>query len=172
MKHFQLFFLSFPSKEWLYIALIGFAILLFFYWLIDKKFNSRTYILSFALIFLVLFSPVIFRVSAPIFIGIFLSENHQDREFNKESWDADISNRHEMRSDLLNSNILIGKTKAEVIDMLGQPMTRIKSKDSLTETWRFNLGTESHGFGWKFNVLVLKFEYEEVIKIKTEEFID
>ena len=72
-----------------------------------------------------------------------------------------------MRDDLVKSNILIGKTKNEVIQLIG----RSESADS-TDIWTYNLGMSSSGLGWQFNSLQLIFENGIVIDVEKQEQMD
>jgi len=77
-----------------------------------------------------------------------------------------------MRTDLLENNTILGKTEDEIIEILGQPNSKISNDQDSLGTWRFNMGEKGHGLGWKFYTLVLEFEENRVIKFQIEEYID
>ena len=88
-------------------------------------------------------------------------------DFEKERWFADKNTRFEMRDDLVNSEILNGKTKSEIIELIGKS----ESADS-TEIWTYDLGMSGAGFGWQFNSLQLTFENGKVSDVKKIEIAD
>lgn len=87
--------------------------------------------------------------------------------FEKEKWFADKNARFEMRDDLVNSEILNGKSKSEIIELIGKS----ESNDS-TEIWTYDLGMSIAGFGWQFNSLKLTFKNGKVINVQKHEIID
>jgi preprotein translocase subunit YajC len=103
-----------------------------------------------------------------LIIGIFSYLFYEPQyDFKKERWFADKNARFEMRDDLVNSRILIGKSKSEIIDLIGKS----DSNDS-TENWTYDLGMSGAGFGWQFNYLKLTFENDKVSDVKKQEIVD
>lgn len=72
-----------------------------------------------------------------------------------------------MRDYLVDSKILNGKTKKEVIDLIG----RSRSADS-TNVWTYDLGNSGAGLGWQFNDLEIKFVNDKVNTVKKIEIVD
>jgi len=87
--------------------------------------------------------------------------------FDKEKWFSEKHKRFEMRDDIIDSKILEGKRKFEIIDLIGKP----DSGDS-SDNWTYNLGGSSSGFGWQFNSLELTFNRDKVEKVKKIEIVD
>ena len=64
-------------------------------------------------------------ITAPFFyvivilIWIVIIEHYPNREFDKKMWQTDKDKRYEYTHDLINSKILIGKTKNQVLQLLG-----------------------------------------------------
>jgi hypothetical protein len=54
---------------------------------------------------------------------LFFKSYYPDKDFNRNEWINNENKRFEMTEDLIESEILIGKTKKEVIDYLGQTDT-------------------------------------------------
>ena len=103
-----------------------------------------------------------------LIIGIFSYLFYEPQyDFKKERWFADKNARFEMRDDLVNSRILIGKSKSEIIDLIGKS----DSNDSI-ENWTYDLGMSGAGFGWQFNYLKLTFENNKVSDVKKQEIVD
>lgn len=88
-------------------------------------------------------------------------------DFDREKWFADKHSRFEMRDDIVESEILIGKSKSEIIDFIGNP----EFSDS-TKIWTYDLGMSGAGFGWQFNSLELTFKNDKVEEVKKIEIVD
>ena len=56
-----------------------------------------------------------------MFIGII--EYYPNRDFDKKAWLTDSDKRYEYTHDLISSKLLIGKSKVEVVQMLGKTDT-------------------------------------------------
>lgn len=113
----------------------------------------------------VIIAPLLYLVFVLAFFS-YLSIKPQ-HEFNKEKWLADKHSRFEMRDDIIESKILIGKSKSEIIDLIGKP----ESKDT-TELWKYYLGMSEAGFGVQINYLEITFENRKVSDVKPIEIID
>lgn len=103
-------------------------------------------------------------------IGLLLTTMfHQpSSDFNRNKWLSDKSARHEMRDDLVESEILKNKTKEEVLEILGPPDVRA---DTLNY-WDYDLGISAAGFGWQFNNLIITFDKNRVAKVEKREVVD
>jgi hypothetical protein len=65
----------------------------------------------------IILTPIIYV--GLIIIFLFYSTYYPTRDFNERLWRTDKENRYKMTSDLIESEILIGKTKEEVQKILG-----------------------------------------------------
>lgn len=54
-------------------------------------------------------------------VGTTLIYQFEER-FNQEAWSDNPANRHKLVDDLLDRELLIGKSKTEVIELLGKPI--------------------------------------------------
>jgi len=55
--------------------------------------------------------------------------NNNDLEFKSENWKSgDMRTKGKMTENILNDSLLIGKTKAEVLEMLGEPDQQTTSR--------------------------------------------
>lgn len=126
----------------------------------DKKARNWTSIIATTIIAPILYFGLILAVLSYLFY-------EPQYDFNTERWFADKSARFEMRDDLVNSRILIGKSKSEIIELIGKS----ESNDS-TKIWTYDLGVSSAGFGWQFNYLKLTFENGKVSAVNKQEIID
>ena len=92
---------------------------------------------------------------------------YNDWQFSTEEWKRAPSKRHEIVDDLIDSDILDGKTKQEVISILGEPYPYInKNSDTLI----YDMGTPPAFFEEKLELLRIVFEQGIVqdISIETE----
>jgi hypothetical protein len=81
-----------------------------------------------------------------ILIGFFLRGNNTHEEFNSEKWknwtetEQKMSMRWDMMNSLRNNHKLKGKTKSEIINLLGEP-----SEGKSNISFRYYLGMAKHG---------------------------
>ncbi|MEZ7504448.1 hypothetical protein [Flavobacterium sp. Arc2] len=76
--------------------------------------NNRKYL---AIIPTVILSPLLYI--GIIMIWIFSVSYYPKIDFNKQEWNENKEERYKMSNDIIKSEILIGKTKEEVIELLG-----------------------------------------------------
>ncbi|MFZ1357815.1 MAG: hypothetical protein WAS28_04975, partial [Saprospiraceae bacterium] len=100
-----------------------------------------------------------------IYLSWFLYE--PERGFDRQRWFTDEGLRYEMKEDIVDNKMLEGKSKNQVIELIGRP----DNKDSLN-IWNYYLGSSSAGLGWQYNYLKLIFEKEKVKEVKTGSVMD
>ncbi len=71
----------------------------------------------FAIIPTVIVSPLVYV--GLIVIWIFSMSYYPKRDFDQNEWRSNVEGRYEMSRDIIDSNILVGKTKEEIIELLG-----------------------------------------------------
>ena len=120
----------------------------------DKKTRNWTSILGTLII-----APVLYLILVIAFFSYLFYEPQYD--FDREKWFANKHSRFEMRDDIVDSEILKGKSKTEIIEFIGAP----EFGDS-TNIWTYDLGTSGAGFGWQFNSLELTFKNDLVEEVK------
>ncbi|MEZ7497705.1 hypothetical protein QO200_03035 [Flavobacterium sp. Arc3] len=76
--------------------------------------NNRKYL---AIIPTVILSPLLYI--GIIMIWIFSISYYPKTDFNKQEWNKNKEERYKMSNDIIKGEILIGKTKEEVIELLG-----------------------------------------------------
>ena len=84
------------------------------------------------------------------------------KQFDQSQWESSTLTRYEMATDIIESNILFGKTKTEVISLLGkaEPSTLI-GKDHFT----YSLGKPPSFFETSDETLIVIFENDIAIEI-------
>tara|TARA_R110000868_G_scaffold230864_1_gene484125 strand:+ start:226 stop:684 length:459 start_codon:yes stop_codon:yes gene_type:complete len=87
-------------------------------WLLGKlkigNQNNRKFL---AIIPTIILIPIIYV--GLIAIWIFSVSYYPDKVFDQNEWNSTVKERYEMSRDIIESNILIGKTKKEVTELLG-----------------------------------------------------
>ena len=134
-------------------------------WILKKFIKVKKTRNLVSLIGTIIIAPILYVGLIIAFFSYLFHEPQYD--FEKERWFAEKNERYEMRDDLINSGILNGKTKIEIIELIGNS----ESADS-TDIWTYALGTSGAGFGWQFNSLILTFENGIVSDVKKQEIVD
>ncbi|UJH92651.1 hypothetical protein LZ575_09375 [Antarcticibacterium sp. 1MA-6-2] len=159
-------------KNWFYLLILGSVIFYFIYRVLSRWYkNGKIKILLTTLSTLIL-TPFIYNLIILTILAFFFYEYHPTREFNKRSWSENIHDRHEMFTNLVQSDTLIGRTKNEIFNLLGEPYNPFDLEKDTSSIWNYNLGREGHGIGWKFHSMIIKFKNSKVESIKKWEAID
>jgi hypothetical protein len=87
-----------------------------------------------------------------------------ESDFNKEKWFADKEKRYELSDDLIESKILIGKTKEEVRQLLGDELNTDNSNH-----WNYYLGFRPSLLGIDPDVLDIQFKDGKVVYVGQHE---
>ncbi|NOT74229.1 MAG: hypothetical protein HOP08_04815 [Cyclobacteriaceae bacterium] len=128
--------------------------------------TNKTLRISLTWIGTIILTPIIYiGIIFLIFSWMFYEPT---RDFSKERWFSEKQKRYEMRDDIVESDFLKNKNKAEVLNLLGSPDFRTDT----TNVWEYDLGTSGAGFGWQFNSLLVKFDHEQVSKVEKREIVD
>ena len=167
IEYFQI-----SSGNWYFLLAI--LILLYFLinWFIGKFLQKNTLRKAISLVSAIFLTPAVYYVIVALFFSILFYEYHPEIKFNSTEWTENKSDRHHMKKDLIESEILIGKSKSEIVEILGIPENMIKVELDTINNWNYYMGSEGHGMGWKFHSLDLYFEKGSVESIKLAEFID
>ena len=144
------------------IIILLLAIPLFFIvkWLLkllrigNKK--NRKYI---AMITSIILSPLIYV--GTIVIMFYLLSYYPTQEFDKNLWDQKIEERYKMSQNIINTNLLIGKSKEEVIELLGNDFSTYE--ENIIE---YYLGFVPGFINIDPDCLFIYFEDNKVIKVE------
>jgi uncharacterized membrane protein len=117
--------------------------------------KNRKYI---AVISAVIFSPIIYTLL--IVSWIFVAEYYPKEKFDKQKWETKIEERYTMSKNIIKSEILIGKTKEEVIELLGNEYS-----DYGENHIGYYLGFVPRMFNIDPDILDIYFENGKVIKV-------
>lgn len=165
-------YFNISSGNWYFLLVIIILLYLIINWIVGKfikKGISKTIVTTVSSIIL---TPIVYSLFITIFFSFVFYEYHPESKFNAIEWNENKNDRHQMRKDLIESKLLIGKTKNEVIGILGKPENYFKTEMDTLKNWNYSMGSEGHGMGWKFHSLDLYFKNEKIESIKKTEFID
>ena len=137
----------------------------FFYlikWILSKfklgKEKNRKYI---AILPTIVLSPILYL--AIFFVILFAYAYYPKEEFNHVEWIKYPQKRYEMSENIIESNMLIGKSKDEVIKLLGSDYSI--SNDSIY----YEIGLLPGLFRLDSDVLVIYFENNIVVRVGQHE---
>lgn len=107
-----------------------------------------------------IFTPLIY---VGLVVGWLVSVSYYSvRDFDKEKWNTDIEKRYEMTDDLIDNGKLIGKTKNEIKELLGQ-----EGVSSDSAQWTYYIGFKPGPFAIDPDVLEVAFKNGKVLKCWT-----
>lgn len=89
---------------------------------------------------------------------------HPTHDFDKEKWFADKETRYELSEDIIESKMLIGKTKSEVRQILGD-----ENHSDQSDYWGYYLGFRPGLFNIDPDVLDIHFKDGKVIRVGQHE---
>lgn len=108
-----------------------------------------------------MFKKVVAVLVIAIGISVFLVSIHEN-QFNQEQWKNDPLSRYKMSKDIIENNRLIGKSKSEVMSLLGKAeKTNLQGKDHFI----YALGKAPSFFESNEERLVIIFETDTVSKV-------
>ncbi|MBO6605633.1 hypothetical protein [Psychroserpens sp.] len=108
-----------------------------------------------------MFKKVVAILVVAIGISVFLVSIHEDR-FDETRWQNDPFSRYKMSKDIIENGRFIGKSKAEIIQLLGQAETStLTGKEHLV----YPLGKAPSFFESKDERLVIIFQNDTVTKV-------
>jgi hypothetical protein len=99
-----------------------------------------------------------------ILLWIFSISYYPNRDFDKEKWSANKEKRYELSKNLIEGEILIGKSKTEVRQILGDAGNSDESN-----YWSYYLGFIPGPFNIDPSVLDIEFKDGKVIKVRQHE---
>ncbi len=141
------------------LLFIGIPTYFFWRWLL-KKFISDDKSRKIATWSATIFSTPLIYVTI-ILIWILSISYYPSYNFDKQKWHDDIDKRYELSEDLIDSAILIHKTKTEVKQILGDDYQK-----SGNDRWIYDLGLRPQLFGIDPDYLEIEFKNDRVVKVE------
>ena len=142
--------------------LVVFILLFLFLKTVDKR-KWLTFIISLAL------TPLVYFYLAYPFINI-VSNYHHQKYFNAKTWVEKPALRYEMIDNAIESDTLIGITKAEVEILLGKAEWLTwddTNKIGDTNRWNYSLGIEPGAFTYEKDVIEITFKNNKTTELRT-----
>lgn len=144
-----------------YFILLIISIPTFFIWKwllkkfikVDKKRKIATWIAT------IVTTPLIYVCL--IILWLFSLTYYPNHDFNKEKWFADQEKRYELSEDIMDSEMLIGKTKTQVRQLLGDEGNMDEANN-----WSYYLGFRPSFFTMDPDVLDIEFKDGKVVKVE------
>jgi hypothetical protein len=113
----------------------------------------------------IILSPIIYyAIVEVIFLFLFYEPSY---DFTQKRWFDNKELRYQLKDDLVESKILLDKTKIDIINTIGKP-----DHGDTTDLWNFDLGSSCAGFGWQFNYLRISFQNDKVNNVQLDEWKD
>jgi len=165
-------YFNISSGNWYFQLAIAILLYLIINWIVGKFIKKGLLKTVLTAVSSIILTPIVYYAFATIFLSALFYEYHPELKFNSIEWAENKADRHHMRKDLFESELLIGKTKKEVVAILGKPENNIKVEMDTFKKWNYFMGSEGHGMGWKFHYLDLHFKNGKIDSIKNMEFID
>jgi len=132
-------------------------------WIIKRlKIGNDTNRKFIALIPAIILSPIIYF--GLVMIWIFSVSYYPTSDFDQNEWKSNIEERYKMSEDILESEMLIGKNRDEVINILGNNYST-NNENRLSYELGFVLGL----FNIDPDYLYIKFENEIVVSVNQYE---
>lgn len=107
----------------------------------------------------IVFAPLVYFIS--IFSYIAIISYYPEHQFNQQKWNNNPEQRYELSTDIIESNMLIGKTRAEVVQLLGKDFYEYNP-----EHIAYILGFKPGIFSIDTDALDIIFKDNIVIKVK------
>lgn len=107
------------------------------------------------------YDKVLFVFFGAALIGSFLIWTFEER-FDEKTWNANPSVRYKMLDDIIDSDLLIGKHKDTIIDVLGSPYKiNLYGKDNFA----YRLGRPPSFSESKRTILIIDFELDHAVEV-------
>ena len=147
-----------------YFIILILAIPTFFIWrwIFRKHIKDRKKLNIATLIATIIATPLIYV--GIIMFWIFSKSYYPSKDFDRQKWISDKEKRYELSEEIIESEMLIGKTKAEVKQILGD-----EENTDDSDLWNYYLGFKPQLFGIDPDVLVIEFKNGIVIKVGQHE---
>jgi hypothetical protein len=153
-------FMGLGIEVYFILILLGIPTFFFWRWLF-KKYIQADKIRKIAVWAATIISTPLLYVGIGI-LYIFSVSYYPTHDFDKQRWHTDEDNRYELSDDLIKSKMLIGKTKNEVRQLLGN---ETKNQDSVN-TWYYGLGYRPGLFNIDPSYLEIEFQNNKVSDVE------
>ncbi|MEM5563689.1 hypothetical protein WNY78_01165 [Psychroserpens sp. AS72] len=107
------------------------------------------------------YDKVLFVFFGASLIASFLIWTFEER-FDQDDWESNTEKRYQMADDIIDSEMLIGKSKEDIIDVLGLPYkSNLYGKDNIA----YRLGRPPSFSESKRTILIIDFELDHAVQV-------
>ena len=150
---------GFEIEVYFIVIILGIPIYLIFRWFFKKRIQSVRKRRIVTWLATIAAAPLVYV--AIIIIWTFCLEYYPNRDFDHKQWLIDKDERYEFVKDIVNSKMLIGKTKTQVQKILGGDDNTLESDD-----WYYDLGFRPELFNIDPDNLEIAFKEGKVISVE------
>lgn len=143
------------------LIMLVLAVILFFLFRWTFRLSKRRNI--WAVVCAVIVSPAIYTLI--VLAVLFYINSAPERVFDREWWLNNGNRRYEMAGDIINSGMLLGKDKQEVIRLLGDDYINNEEEKSVIG---YDLGFSSQSMNLPDKILSIEFEDGKVINVSVQ----
>ncbi len=142
-----------------FLIMLVLAVILFFLfrWTF-RRFKRRD---IWAAVCAAIVSPAIYTLI--ILVVLFYVNSAPERVFDRDWWLNNGNKRYEMAGDIINSGMLLGKTKQEVVSLLGNDY--VSNENEEAQSIGYDLGFSSESMNLPDRMLNIEFDGDKVINV-------
>lgn len=107
-------------------------------------------------------TPLLYAALVACWVAI--ASYYPRNEFDRNKWLDDKEKRYEMSKDIVDSKLLIGKSKRDVRQLLGEEVNGGNTNDN--DDWHYYLGYVPAVFGIDYDMLDVYFENGKVVRVE------
>jgi len=144
------------------LIILGIPTFFFWRWLFKKYIKAETNRKVLTWLATIILTPCIYVVL--ILLWVFCVSYYPNRDFEKQKWFGDKEKRYELSKNIIESKMLIGKSKAQVRQILGNEPD---NKDNF-KFWRFELGVSPDFLNIDDSYLLVEFEGDKVVNVEQQ----
>jgi hypothetical protein len=126
----QLFGIS--IEVYFFLIIISLPIFFFWKWLFKKLIPAFRTRIILTWITTIIITPIIYV--GIVFLVFSIIESYPKNDFDRKQWLSDKDERYELTDDIINRRLLIGKSKDQVLEILGD------ENNSNTDNWGYYIG--------------------------------
>jgi len=144
-----------------FIILIGIGIGVFFICrrLLKERVNRASTRKILTWVITILLTPLVF--AGLTWVVVFIWTYYPNRDFTQKEWKINTEKHYEYSVSIIKSKILIGKSKSQVEELLGQA-----GYNADPDTWKYDLGDEPDILALSEPFLFIYFENGNVVRVE------
>lgn len=150
-------FLGISLYVYLFFGILLVPSYYFWRWVVRKLRNGKDSKL-WAFLATAIVTPMLYAIG--VYVWIMVVSYYPSHDFDAAKWAVDKEKRYEYTNDIINSRLLIGKTKEEVVSLLGN-----ETHDTSNNIWYYYVGSVPAVGSTEPDYLVIEFENDKAVKV-------